>query len=356
MTEPAAKDDRSVLVVDDEPSVRDIVVRGLKLHGFECACASSSRDALLLVERRPPAVVISDINMPGESGFWLLAKIKNLCPDTSVIMLTAIDETQSAVSCLTQGADDYIVKPINLKELAFSVGKALEKRRLVIENKEYQRNLELLVEERTNDLKKALQQLKHSYDMTLQALVASLDAREHETGNHSQRVSMYTIVLAKAMGLKSARIQNLSTGALLHDIGKLGIPDSILLKPGELTEEEWLLMRRHPEIGGSILKDIDFLEPALEIVLNHHEQWDGRGYPAGLKGESIPRGARIFLVVDAFDTIPADRPYRAAVTFAEAFNELRRCRGSQFDPDVVDCFLGIPATKWHEIRRFTLMG
>ncbi|MEI6634855.1 MAG: HD domain-containing phosphohydrolase, partial [Chlamydiota bacterium] len=335
--------------------VRDIVIRGLKIHGYECASAAGPREALLMLERRPPAVVISDINMPGENGLWLLARIKDLWPDISVIMLTAIDETQSAVSCLTQGADDYIVKPINLKELAFSVGKAIEKRRLVIENKEYQRNLELLVEERTIDLKKALQQLKHSYNMTLHALVASLDAREHKTSNHSQRVCMYAIVLAKAMGLKYALIQNLSMGALLHDIGKLGVPDSILLKPGELTEEEWKLMRRHPEIGWNILRDIDFLEPALDVVLNHHEQWDGRGYPAGLKGESIPRGARIFLVVDALDTITTDRPYRAAVTFAEAFDELRRCRGTQFDPDVVDCFLGIPATKWHEIRRFTLM-
>jgi response regulator RpfG family c-di-GMP phosphodiesterase len=343
-------------VVDDEPSVRDIVTRGLKLHGYECASAACSREALLLVERRPPAVVISDINMPGESGFWLLTRIKELWPDTSVVMLTAIDETQSAVSCLTQGADDYIVKPINLKELAFSVEKAIEKRRLVIENKEYQRNLELLVEERTNDLRKALQQLHHSYDMTLQALVASLDAREHETGNHSQRVSMYTIVLAKAMGLSQKRIQDLSTGALLHDIGKLGVPDSVLLKPGELTSAEWKLMRRHPEIGRSILKDIDFLEPALEVVLNHHEQWDGTGYPAGLKGEAIPRGARIFLVVDAFDTITTDRPYRAAVTFSEAFDEIRRCRATHFDPAVVDCFLTIPATTWHEIRRFTLIG
>lgn len=356
MNEHADKDDRSVLVVDDEPSVRDIVVRGLKLHGYDCAAAANSREALRLMERRAPAVVISDINMPGESGFWLLGRSKGLWPDTAVIMLTAIDETQSAVTCLTQGADDYIVKPINLKELALSVGKALEKRRLVIENKEYQRNLELLVEERTNDLKKALQQLKHSYDMTLQALVASLDARERETGNHSQRVSMYSIVLAKEMGLKSAQVQDLSMGALLHDIGKLGIPDSILLKPGELTDAEWRLMRRHPEIGRNILKDIDFLEPAIDIVLNHHEQWDGSGYPTGLKGEAIPRGARIFFVVDAFDTITTDRPYHHAVTFTEAFEELRRCRGTQFDPEVVDHFLAIPTTKWHEIRRFTLMG
>lgn len=356
MTPLPDKNDRSVLVVDDEPSVREIVSRGLGLHGYECAAAAASREALALMEGRAPAVVISDINMPGESGFWLLDRIKERWRDTAVIMLTAIDETQSAVTCLTQGADDYIVKPINIKELALSVGKAIEKRRLVIENKEYQHNLELLVEERTNDLRKALQQLKHSYDMTLQALVAALDARERETGNHSQRVSMYSVVLAKEMGLSSARIQDLSTGALLHDIGKLGIPDSILLKPGDLTEEEWRLMRRHPEIGRDILKDIDFLEPAVGVVLNHHEHWDGSGYPSGMKGEGIPQGARIFLVVDAFDTITTDRPYRAAMTFDEAREELRRCRGSQFDPGAVDHFLRVPEATWREIRRFTLGG
>lgn len=355
MSEPAAKDNRSILVVDDEPSIRDIVERGLKLHGYECASAPDSREALALIERRPPALVISDINMPGESGFWLLSRIKERRQDIAIIMLTALDETQIAVSCLTQGADDYIVKPINLKELALSVEKALEKRRLVIENKEYQHNLELLVEERTNDLRKALQQLKHSYDMTLQALVASLDAREHETGNHSQRVSMYTIILAKEMGLTGGQVRDLSTGALLHDIGKLGVPDSVLLKPGKLTAPERQLMRRHPRIGWEILKDIDFLQPSLDIVLSHHEQWDGLGYPKGLKGEEIARGARIFLVVDAFDTMTTDRPYRTAVTFAQAFEEIRRCRGTQFDPEVVDHFLGIPASKWHEIRRFTLM-
>ena len=349
------KDDRTVLVVDDEPSVRDIVTRGLGLHGYVCAAAADSRGAIALIERRPPAVVISDINMPGENGFWLLSKIKELWPDTAVIMLTALDETQSAVNCLTQGADNYIVKPINLKELALSVEKALEKRRLIIENREYQLNLESLVEERTNELKKTLQMLKHSYDTTLQALVASLDARERETGNHSQRVSMYTVVLAKALGLTNARIKDLSIGALLHDIGKLGVPDSVLLKPGKLTEEEWALMSRHPVIGQTILKDIDFLAPALEIVHNHHEHWDGSGYPAGLKGEAIPAGARIFLVVDAFDTITTNRPDRAAVDFATAFEEIRRCRGSHFDPTIVDCFLDIPPKTWHEIRRFTLI-
>ncbi|MCX6357843.1 MAG: response regulator [Candidatus Aureabacteria bacterium] len=348
-------DDREIMVVDDEPSIRDIVCRGLRMHGFPCTAAANSREALTLIKTRLPAVIISDINMPGQGGLWLLQQVKVQYPDTAVIMLTAIGETQSAVNCLTQGADDYIVKPIHLKELALSVGRVLEKRRLVIQNKEYQHKLEILVEERTNDLMKALQQLKNSYDMTLQALVASLDAREHETGNHSQRVSMYALRLSKEMGIRSKDLHHISKGALLHDIGKIGIPDKILLKPGSLNEEEWKLMRRHPEIGYNILKNIDFLIPALGIVLNHHEHYDGKGYPKGLKGEGVPLWSRIFLVIDAFDTMTTDRPYRKAISFEKAFNEIKRCSGTQFDPNVVKCFLGILPEEWHNIRRFTLM-
>jgi len=348
------KDNSNVLVVDDEPSVRDIISRGLGLHGYTCASAASSQEAIALMEADPPAVIISDINMPGQSGFWLLQQIKSRWPDTSVIMLTAIDETQSAVNCLTQGADDYIVKPINLKELAFAVSRALEKRRLILENREYQCNLEALVEQRTNDLRKTLVQLKLSYDMTLQALIASLDAREHQTGNHSERVSMYAILLAKGMGITGKDLDSISKGAMLHDIGKIGIPDGILLKPGKLTAEEWKLMRLHPEIGYNILKGIEFLAPSLGIVLNHHERFDGNGYPAGLKGRDIPLEARIFFVVDTFDTMTSDRPYHGAVSFEAAFREVTRCAGTQFDPDVVACFLRIPKHQWRDIRRFTL--
>lgn len=344
------------MVVDDEPTVRDIIARGLALHGYSCHAAPDSLAAVARMETAAAAVIISDINMPGRSGFWLLHQVKQRWPETGIIMLTAIDETQSAVNCLTQGADDYIVKPINLKELAVAVGKVLEKRRLVIENSEYQRTLELLVEERTNDLRKTLQQLKHSYDMTLQALVASLDAREHETGNHSQRVSMYALMLAKKMGLKGKRLECIAKGALLHDIGKLGIPDSILLKPGDLTEQEWELMRTHPVIGYNILKEIDFLQPALEIVLRHHEQYDGSGYPGGLKAEHIPLSARIFFVVDAFDTITIDRPYRRGISFEEAAQEIRRCAGTQFDPRVVEEFMRVPLEEWLKVRTFTLPG
>lgn len=355
MIDQPGNSDRVVLVVDDEPSVRDIVSRGLKLHGYDCSSAASSQEALHSMNTRQPAVVISDINMPGQSGFWLLQQVKSRWPDTSVIMLTAMDETQSAVNCLTQGADDYIVKPVNLNELALSVGRVIEKRRLILENKAYQHNLELLVEERTTDLMKTLQQLKNSYDMTLQALVAGLDAREHETGSHSQRVSMYALRLSKEMGVHSKNLQHIAKGALLHDIGKLGIPDRVLLKPCKLTAEEWKLMRRHPEIGFNILKGIDFLRPALEIVLNHHERYDGDGYPAGLKEEAIPVAARIFFVVDAFDTMTTNRPYRKAMAFKNAFREIERCAGGQFDPAVVKKFMGIPETEWRNIRSFTIM-
>jgi putative nucleotidyltransferase with HDIG domain len=319
------KDNSNVLVVDDEPSVRDIISRGLGLHGYTCASAASSQEAIALMEADPPAVIISDINMPGQSGFWLLQQIKSRWPDTSVIMLTAIDETQSAVNCLTQGADDYIVKPINLKELAFAVSRALEKRRLILENRDYQCNLEALVEQRTNDLRKTLVQLKLSYDMTLQALIASLDAREHQTGNHSERVSMYAILLAKGMGITGKDLDSISKGAMLHDIGKIGIPESILNKPGPLDDAEWELMKQHSDIGYKICKPLGkTLGLALEVIRHHHEKLDQSGYPDGLGAQHLSMAARIMAVVDIYDALTTDRPYRQAFSREEALQVLKK--------------------------------
>ncbi len=349
------RDDARIMIVDDESSVREIISQWLTLQGYSCITADNSSEAISLLENNSIAMVISDIRMPGKSGLWLLQYITKHWPDISVIMLTAVDVTRSAVDCLTQGADNYLVKPINLKELSLSVERALEKRRLLMQNKQYQHDLEIIVEERTDVLKKTLRKLKHSYEMTLEALVASLDAREHETGNHSQRVSMYAIRLAKEFGLKRGVLETISRGGLLHDIGKISIPDDILLKVGKLTKSEWRLMRQHPAAGYRLLKNIDFLESALEIILCHQEWYDGKGYPRGLKGNEIPLGARIFSVVDAFDSMTTDRRYRKKMSFAKAFQEIRDQAGKQFDPDVVEAFLRIPAGEWEKIRRFTLV-
>jgi len=207
-----------------------------------------------------------------------------------------------------------------------------------------------LVEERTLELNGALREVEESYRFTLEALAAALDAREHETQAHSQRVREYASALAERLGLQGEELIHVGRGALLHDVGKIGVPDSILLKPAKLTPQEWIQMKRHPQVGHEILRVIKFLEPAAEIVLTHQERWDGAGYPSGLRGTEIPLGARIFGVVDTLDAMTSDRPYRKALSFEAAWEEVRRCSGSQFDPRVAEAFLSIEPGIWKGIH------
>jgi putative nucleotidyltransferase with HDIG domain len=251
------------------------------------------------------------------------------------------------------GADDYMIKPIDLVELGISVRRNIQKVRLIRENRRYQHNLEETVEERTAKLHQALIEIKDTYQSTLEALAAALDAREHETGCHSHRVMLFTVELARRLGVPEEKIAGMARGALLHDIGKIGIVDRILLKPSELNEQEWTQMRRHPEIGYQILKAIPYLEDARDIVLNHQERWDGLGYPQGLQGEETPLGARLFAVVDAFDAMTSDRPYRAALPYTAAREEIRRCSGTQLDREAVESFLSVPEEVWIRLRQAT---
>jgi putative nucleotidyltransferase with HDIG domain len=230
------------------------------------------------------------------------------------------------------------------------VDRALERRRLLIENRHHRKKLEEEIRLRTFELNKTLHDVEESYKITLEAMVTALDAREHETQAHSQRVREYTITLAQQLGLKHGDLIQVARGALLHDIGKIGVPDSILLKPGKLDDEEWVEMKKHPQIGYNILKSIEFLSSAAEIVLCHQERWDGTGYPNGLAGSDIPLGARIFAIADTMDAMTSDRPYRRAMTFGAAWKEIRRCSGTQFDPYVVNAFLNLPLDSWIAIH------
>ncbi|MFQ5790096.1 MAG: HD domain-containing phosphohydrolase [Acidobacteriota bacterium] len=340
-----------VLVVDDEPGVRDIVGRALTRQGFQCRSAALAEEALKMASREPFDLAIADIRMPGHDGIWLLKQCRERLPELPVIMLTAVSEAQTAVDCLRMGADDYLMKPVNLEQLAISSRRAIEKSRLVRENRKYQCKLERMVEDRTVKLRQALVEIEQTYQATLETLVAALDARERETGCHSQRVMCFTVRLARKMGVPEEEIQGIARGALLHDIGKVGVPDSILLKADKLTEEEWVEMRKHPEIGYQILHGIPFLEDAREIILSHQEHWDGKGYPRGLEGEKIPLGARIFAVADTLDAMTSTRPYRHALPYQAARAEIIRCSGTQFDPRVVEVFLSIPEKEWERIRQ-----
>lgn len=336
-----AETNERILIVDDEPNIRTILSRHLSRLGYPCDTAETSEQAMEKLEKEPHALVVSDIRMPGRDGVWLLQALKARWPDTAVLMITALDDSQNAITCLKQGAEDYLIKPLHLEELTLAAQNALEKRRLIIENRNYQEALEDKVVERTAKLQEALADLEVHYENTLEALVAALDAREHETGNHSKRVAQYTLLLSEGLGIPQPDRLEIYRGAFLHDIGKIGVSDIILLKPGKLDPQEWEEMKRHPLIGQTILKQIGFLGAAVKTVLSHHERFDGNGYPEGLKGEEIALGARIFSVADAFDTMTTDRPYRAAMNLERAREEILRCSGSQFDPAVVEAFLNI---------------
>ena len=271
-------------------------------------------------------------------------------PDIPVILVTAIHDLPTALEANRRGAYDYVLKPFERDQLYHSVRRALDHRRLLLENWNYRRNLENQVEERTAQLKGALEQLEQSYDDTLEALGAALDLKDSETEGHSKRVTAFTIAIAKAMKVEPLILPHIARAAFLHDIGKMAIPDQILRKPGPLTNEERTVMRTHCEIGYNMVTRIPFLREAAEIVLAHQEYFDGSGYPRGLKGEEIPLGARIFAIADTLDAMISDRPYRKALPVSAAQAEILRCSGTQFDPQVVHIFLSMPDTLWSELR------
>ncbi len=330
-----------ILIVDDDSTIRDVIGVLLGDEGYVCATATSAEQAMDLLHATEFHLVVADMKMPGKDGLWLLDRLRAEQPSTAVIMLTAFGDTEAAVECLRRGAVDYLLKPPKVTDLIRSIERALAKRRLELARQRYRTSLERRVREKTAELSKALREIEASYASTLSALVAALDAREHETSDHSQRVVRYTLAIAERLGVPEAERPDIARGALLHDIGKIGVPDAILLKPGPLLPSEWDEMRRHPQTGYTILQSIPFLARAAEIVLSHQEKFDGTGYPRQLAGEAIPLGARIFAIADTLDAITSDRPYRKGGPIEKARNEIRRFAGTQFDPRCAEAFLSL---------------
>jgi putative nucleotidyltransferase with HDIG domain len=312
--------------------------------------ASSGREAVDTLDRNTFELVLTDIVMQEGNGIALLELIHAQRPNVPVIMVTAIHDISVAIDSMRRGAYDYLLKPFEREHLVATVQRALDHRQAIQESHTYQQNLEQVVRARTEMLRQAMEDLEHSYDVTLEALGDALDLKDSETEGHSKRVTAYTIALARAMGISPAQIRVIARGAFLHDIGKMAIPDEILRKPGKLTKEEMDFMREHCSRGYQMLRKIPFLSEAAEIVFAHQEHFDGSGYPSHTSGNKIPVGARIFAVADTLDAITSDRPYRKARTFDEAREEILRCSGSQFDPGVVEVYLKIPNELWHELR------
>jgi putative nucleotidyltransferase with HDIG domain len=279
-----------------------------------------------------------------------LETLRALYPQVPAVVMSVSEDIRTATTAMKHGAFDYLVKPVSSKELLRTVENALESRKAVQWEFTQLQTLERLVEARTEMLSRVIADLERSYDITLEALGNALDLKDAETEGHSKRVTAYTIVMARAMRLDPGQVKVIARGAFLHDIGKMAIPDAILTKPGKLTAEEQAIMREHCVRGYEMLRKIPFLEGASEIVLSHQERYDGLGYSRGLKGEEIPLGARIFSVADTLDAITSDRPYRRAKCFADARVEIESCSGTQFDPEVIAVFRGLPDRLWEELR------
>lgn len=339
-----------VLVVDDELHVRSMMSSTLERHGYAVKMVSSGREALAVIEKESYDLILTDIVMQDVNGIALLESVHGQHPNLPVVMVTAIHDISVAIDAMRRGAYDYLLKPFEREHLINTVERALEHRQVLEDSQNYQQSLEHMVRARTDMLRHAMEDLEHSYDVTLEALGDALDLKDSETEGHSKRVTAYTIALARAMGIAPAEIKIIARGAFLHDIGKMAIPDEILRKPGSLTAEEQAVMREHCARGYHMLRKIPFLAGAAEIVFCHQEHYDGTGYPSGLRGREIPVGARIFAVADTLDAITSDRPYRKARSFDAAREEILRCSGTQFDPAVVEVFLKIPNELWQELR------
>jgi putative nucleotidyltransferase with HDIG domain len=341
-----------ILVVDDEDAIREIVCAMLAAANYHTRQASSGLKALALLDAGEEfELMLSDLMMADMDGLGLLERTKEGYPDMPVVMVTAVHDISVALAAIRNGAYDYLLKPFEREQLLATVRRALENRRLKMQNREYQTGLESMVEARTEQLKNAVADLERSYGMTLEALGGALDLKDAETEGHSRRVTVFTIAIARAMGLPKDQIDVIARGAFLHDIGKMAIPDAILRKPGKLTPDEIKIMQEHCYHGYQILKKIPFLTEAAEIVYAHQEHFDGTGYPRQLKGEEIPLGARLFAVADTLDAMTMDRPYRKAQSLAAAREEINRWAGRQFDPEVVKVFLSLPEKIWPDLRK-----
>lgn len=340
-----------ILVVDSEVIVRNILECKLTDMGYACESCDNYPEAWTLLASGRFDLMLADISMPLSSGSAILREAFAINPNIAVILLTSVVNIEAAVDSLKEGAYDYIAKPFTVENVSLSVSRALEKRRLLMENQNYQRTLEERVASRTFQLQEALDELEKTYHSTLVALSKAIDTRDANSDGHSLRATVYATQLARHLGMSAPEIKVIEQGVLLHDIGKIGIPDAVLRKTGNLTPEELQLTQKHPEIGCRILSSIKFLRRAAELVLHHHERYDGNGYPGGLKGSAIHPGARLFAIVETLDEYTWNSPLLPAVSFKTAVRKIEEMSCAQLDPDFVREFIRIPASVWESICR-----
>jgi len=330
-----------VVVVDDDEAMLSSLKRILAYYGFDVLPFGSAESALSFVRSSHDSfdVVLTDLNMPGMDGLELMRCAKDADPDIVIVVLTGFPSADNAISALRNGAFDFLEKPYSNEMISLTLDRGIELRKLRRSLKSYHQNIEEMLDERGKELKTALSKLNGAYMKTMEVIIALLELKGQDTAKHSVRVSGRAIRLAELLGIGGARqLESIKRGALLHDIGKIGIPDAILNKPARLDEEEMGIMRLHPKMGYDIVATIPEMEDAAEIILSHHERFDGTGYPRRLSGAGICVGARIFSVIDAYDAIRFDRCYRAGASIEKAVAEIERGAGTQFDPEVARVF------------------
>ncbi len=342
--------EKNLLIIEQNAEKRSLLIAFFSAK-YICDEAETISSAIEKIREKEYSVILTPVNMPHISGIDLIPFLSAHSPRTVPIFISDPETVGNTVRAFRAGAFEVIQMPFTLKKVDSAVEKAFAKFELKYLKDKYQLHLEELVAERTAELDKALEEIENSYRMTLKALVQALETRDFETHGHSERVVTFSLRLGYELGLDKDALRDLELGALLHDIGKIGVPDAVLRKPAKLTEDEWNKMKLHPQHGQKILRNIPFLQGAARIVSQHHEKWDGSGYPFGLRGEDIDIGARIFSVVDAFDAMISDRVYRHGCSYEEAVTELSRCSGTQFDPMIIEAFKHIPKSDWEILRQ-----
>jgi len=328
-----------ILIVDDEKIICGVIAQRLTREGYSCVTAQNGKEAFEFFCKKSFSLVISDIRMPEKDGLELLRLVKAVRPNMKFIIMTAYAEIGVAVEAMHLGANDLLIKPFELELVVFSVKKALEQKKMEEELESYHKNLKKLVAERTVKLQEAYRTLKKAHLDSVKVLAEAIDAKDPYTRGHSDRVRQMSLQIANFLGFTEERMEVLEYGALLHDIGKIGIKDEILRKPGTLSGEEYQTIREHPLIGVKIVEGIEFFRDKIPMIRNHHEQFDGKGYPDGLAGEAIPLEARIIAVPDAFDAMVSLRPHQKTRSLEDVLLEMEQNKGIQFDPRILEIFL-----------------
>lgn len=348
------QDNPQIMIIDDEEPIRRILGRLLIINDGTCQLAANAAEARTLLRGQNFDLILCDVKMPGESGIDFLRYLLSEYPETAAIMITAVDDPEVAETALEIGAYGYIIKPFNANELLINVSNALRRRKLEIENRRHRENLEKLVLERTDMLKNTLNDLQKTMYGIIEAMGLTVEIRDPYIAGHQRRVAEIARAIAIEMGLSERQVEGVRIAGLIHDIGKITIPDEILSKPGKITEHEFGIIKSHPKVGYDILRKINFPWPISQIVYQHHERMDGTGYPQGLSGELILLEARIMAVADVVEAMSSHRPHRQALGIDIALEEISKNREVLYDPEVVDACLRLFKEKGFEFRQSPL--